>query len=226
MGKIFLKMLNLRFPALLLVFIAFSLNVFAQTPAAYSGSASETTSASFFPLSQLKEGMTGKARTVFRGSEPEEFSVEILGILPGGVGPKQDLIIGRLSGGSADRTSVFAGMSGSPVYIDGKLVGAISYSFPFSKEPICGITPIEQMIAIFEKKEGNKMTASEPKSVSFAELASTNWASEFPKNPAASSGLLAGVSNNSLLMAVAGQSFQPIATPMTFSGFSQQTLNE
>jgi hypothetical protein len=170
--------------------------------------------------------MTGKARTVFRGSEPEEFNVEILGIVPGAIGPKQDLIVGRLSGGGADRTSVFAGMSGSPVYIDGKLVGAISYSFPFSKEPICGITPIEQMIAIFEKKEGSKMTASEPKSISFAELASTDWASQFPKNPASSSGLLAGVSNNSLLMSVAGQSFQPIATPMTFSGFSQQTLDE
>ena len=226
MGKIFLKMPNLRFPALLLAFITFSLNVFAQTPAAYSGGTGESGSAGFFPLSQLKEGMTGKARTVFRGSEPEEFNVEILGVVPGAIGPKQDLIVGRLSGGGADRTSVFAGMSGSPVYIDGKLVGAISYSFPFSKEPICGITPIEQMIAIFEKKEGSRMTASEPKSISFAELASTNWASEFPKNPASSSGLLAGVSNNSLLMAVAGQSFQPIATPMTFSGFSQQTLNE
>jgi hypothetical protein len=112
------------------------------------------------------------------------------------------MIIGKLSGANAERTFVFAGMSGSPVYIDGRLVGAISYSFPFAKEPICGITPIEQMIAIFEKKEGSKMTASEPKSVSFAELASTNWTSDCPKNPPAASGLLAGVSNNSLLMAV------------------------
>jgi hypothetical protein len=177
------------------------------------------------PLSELKEGMRGTARTVFRGSEPEEFNVEILGVVPGAVGPKQDMIVGRLSGGGADRTAVFAGMSGSPVYIDGKLVGAISYSFPFSKEPICGITPIEQMIAIFEKKDGAKLTASEPRPISFAELASTDWTTQFPKNPATSSGLLAGVSNNSLLMAVAGQSFQPIATPMTFTGFAQSTLN-
>jgi hypothetical protein len=225
MGKIFLKMLNLKIPAFIVVFFAISLSIFAQTPASYGTSTGGTTAARFFPLSQLKEGMHGKARTVFHGSEPEEFNVEILGVIPGAIGPKQDLIVGRLSGGGADRTSVFAGMSGSPVYIDGKLVGAISYSFPFSKEPICGITPIEQMIAIFEKKEGSKMTASEPKSVSFAELASTNWTSDFPKNPPAASGLLAGVSNNSLLMAVAGQSFQPIATPMTFTGFSQATLN-
>ncbi|MEO6333914.1 MAG: hypothetical protein ABIO91_02935 [Pyrinomonadaceae bacterium] len=219
-------MLNLRFPALFLVFVALSLNIIAQTPAVQGGVSGESGSTAFFPLSQLKEGMNGRARTVFHGSEPEEFNVEILGIIPGAIGPKQDLIVGRLSGGSADRTSVFAGMSGSPVYIDGKLVGAISYSFPFSKEPICGITPIEQMIAIFEKKEGTKAMASEPGAVSFAELASTNWTAQFPRNPATSSGILAGVSNNSLLASVAGQSFQPIATPMTFSGFSQQTLNE
>ena len=74
-------------------------------------------------------------------------------MVPGAIGPRQDLIVGRISGGGADRTAVFAGMSGSPVYIDGRLVGAISYSFPFSKEPICGITPIEQMISIFERKQ-------------------------------------------------------------------------
>src|SRR4030095_192130 len=151
----------------------------------------------YLPLSEVKEGMRGTALTVFRGNAPEEFGVEILGVFPGAVVPQQDLIIGGLKGGPADRTAVFAGMSGSPVYIDGKLVGAISYSFPFSKEPICGITPIEPMIAIFEKKEGSKMTASEPKSISFAELASTDWSASFPKNQASASGLLAGVSNNS-----------------------------
>lgn len=225
MGKIFLKMFNLKIPAFIVVFFAISLSISAQTPASYGSASRKDAATNFFPLSELKEGMHGKARTVFRGSEPEEFNVEILGVIPGAIGPKQDLIVGRLSGGAADRTSVFAGMSGSPVYIDGKLVGAISYSFPFSKEPICGITPIEQMIAIFEKKEGSKMTASEPKPVSFAELASTTWTTDLPRNAAAESGLLAGVSNNSLLMAVAGQSFQPIATPMTFTGFSQDTLN-
>src|SRR5215203_3255824 len=219
-------MLNLKFLLISAIFLTFAVAIPAQAPATKVSLASGGSNPTFLPVSALREGMRGTARTVFRGSDAEEFDVEILGVVPGAIGPKQDLIVGRISGGGADRTSVFAGMSGSPVYIDGKLVGAISYSFPFSKEPICGITPIEQMIAIFEKKEGSKITASEPKSVSFAELASTNWASEFPKNPAASSGLLAGVSNNSLLMAVAGQSFQPIATPMTFSGFSQQTLSE
>ncbi len=181
--------------------------------------------AQFFPLSELKEGMRGTAWTVFRGNQPEEFNVEILGVVPGAIGPKQDMIVGRLSGGQADRTSVFAGMSGSPVYIDGKLVGAISYSFPFSKEPICGITPIEQMLAIFEKNQNLQPKPKQPRAVSFAELSTTTWQPNFPKNAAVTSSLLAGVNANSPLMAMVGQSFQPIATPIAFSGFSQETLN-
>jgi hypothetical protein len=176
------------------------------------------------PLSELKEGMHGTARTVFRGDKPEDFSVEILGILPGAVGPKQDLIIGRLlNGGPAERTAVFAGMSGSPVYIDGKLIGAISYSFPFAKEPICGITPIEQMVAIFEKKASSKALSTEPRAFSFAELASSIWSPDLPggfvPKPATSN------TADPKMAAVSGQSFQPIATPLTFSGFSQAALD-
>lgn len=212
-----------RFLAVVSVFWAFSSITPAQ-PSAKAGLRSDGSSSAFFPLSELKEGMRGTARTVFRGSEAEEFEVEILGIVPGAIGPKQDLIVGRLKGSNTDRTSVFAGMSGSPVYIDGKLVGAISYSFPFSKEPICGITPIEQMISIFESKEPARSTASEPRAFSFGELASTDWTASFPRN-VQPSGMLTGGSPNSLLMSVAGQTFQPIATPVTFTGFSQETLN-
>ena len=166
----------------LLIISAFCLNVFGQTQAKNDTKArtEKTANAQFFPLSELKEGMRGTARTVFRGSEPEEFQVEILGIVPGAVGPKQDMIVGRISGGSAERTSVFAGMSGSPVYIDGKLVGAISYSFPFSKEPICGITPIAQMLAIFENNQNINQKPKEPRPFSFAELAATDWKPSFP----------------------------------------------
>ncbi|MCA1590356.1 MAG: hypothetical protein LC734_08220, partial [Acidobacteria bacterium] len=188
-----------------------------------SATAAKNARNAIFPLGQLKPGMRGTARTVFRGSEAEEFAVEILGIVPGAIGPKQDLIVGRISGGPAERTGVFAGMSGSPVYIDGKLVGAISYSFPFSKEPMCGITPIEQMIDIFENKAPARGRTPESKAVSFAEIASTNWQPTLPKS-VSESGVLAGVDVNSMLSAVAGQSFQPIATPITFSGFSQETL--
>jgi hypothetical protein len=200
--------------------IAASTGVVGQTSAA---SAVSNANNAFLPLSEVREGMRGTARTVFRGTEPEEFNVEILGVVPGGIGPKQDLIVGRISGGPADRTGVFAGMSGSPVYVNGKLVGAISFSFPFSKEPICGITPIEQMVEIFEKK--NVKTASvEPRKFSFAELASANLTNGLPSSMA-ESGIVSGMSPNSMLVAVAGQSFRPIATPITFSGFSQVTLD-
>ncbi len=165
----------------LLIISAFCLNVFGQTQAKNDTKArtEKTANAQFFPLSELKEGMRGTAWTVFRGSEPEEFNVEILGVVPGAIGPKQDMIVGRISGGQADRTSVFAGMSGSPVYIDGKLVGAISYSFPFSKEPICGITPIEQIVSIFEKNQNLQPKPKQPRAVSFAELTSTTWQPTF-----------------------------------------------
>ena len=123
------------FSALLIVALA---NVaFAQQPVGSSKSNE------LFPLEDVRPGMKGTARTVFSGSETQEFNVEILGVLPGFPGPRQSAIIGRLSGSNVERTGVFAGMSGSPVYIDGKIVGAIAFSFPFSKEPIAGITPIK-----------------------------------------------------------------------------------
>ena len=199
----------------------FAAVISAQTAASNGASSAGGNSSRFFPLSQIKEGLHGKAMTVFSGSSAEEFGVEILGVLPGAIGPQQDLIIGRLSGGPADRTSVFAGMSGSPVYIDGRLVGAISYSFPFSKEPICGITPIEQMVAIFEKNQPAKAVSAEPRALSFAELASAIWIPE-RLTPSSTSSL----PGNSKLAAMTGGSLQPIATPMTFSGISQSVLDQ
>lgn len=213
--------MKLKFFAVSLIIFAFGTSIFGQAQAKNStvSAVSKTSNVSIMPLSEVKEGMRGTARTVFRGTVPEDFNVEILGVLPGAVGPKQDLIIGKISGGQADRTFVFAGMSGSPVYIDGKLVGAISYSFPFAKEPICGITPVEQMIKIFEQNQASK--PSQPRAVSFAELASTEFKPQFPRVATVTSSVLAGSS----IPTLAGQTFQPIATPISFSGFSQETLN-
>jgi hypothetical protein len=100
----------------------------------------------FFPLRDVRPGLRGTGRTVFQGNRVEEFQVEILGVLEN-IAPKQSIILGKLSGGPLAETGVMQGMSGSPVYIDGKLLGAIALGFPFSKEPIAGIQPIEQMIA-------------------------------------------------------------------------------
>jgi hypothetical protein len=102
-----------------------------------------------FPLSKVKRGMRGTAWTVFEGTVPEAMEVEILGVLRGERGPGQDLILARLHGAKPEYTGVVAGMSGSPVYLDGKLLGALSYRIgQFSKEPIAGITPIEQMLEV------------------------------------------------------------------------------
>src|SRR5262249_23135338 len=97
------------------------------------------------PLRDVKVGMHGVGKTVFSGDRIEEFQVEILGVLEN-VGPKESLILARLSGGPLASTGVMQGMSGSPVYIDGKLAGAVAMAFPFSKEPIAGIRPIQDML--------------------------------------------------------------------------------
>jgi hypothetical protein len=100
----------------------------------------------FFPIKDVRPGMRGVGRTVFQGERIEEFQVEILGVLEN-LAPRQTIVIARLSGGPLAETGVLQGMSGSPVYIDGRLLGAVAVGFPFSKEPIAGIQPIESMIA-------------------------------------------------------------------------------
>src|SRR5215471_4802138 len=103
------------------------------------------------PEYQVKAGMHGVAYTVFEGVKPEPVDVEILGVLRNMAGPKSDVILARLHGPKVEYTGVVAGMSGSPVYIDGKLVGAIAYRIgEFSKEPIAGITPVANMLEINE----------------------------------------------------------------------------
>ncbi len=99
------------------------------------------------PFERIEPGMRGVGRTVFRGTTISEFEVEILGTLPN-IGPDQNLILARLNGGPLADTGVLAGMSGSPVFVDGKLIGAVAYSWGFSKEAIAGITPIHEMLAI------------------------------------------------------------------------------
>jgi hypothetical protein len=101
----------------------------------------------YMPVEEVKPGMTGVGRAVFRGTDIEEFQANILGVVRSTIGPQRDLIIARLSGGPLAKTGVIAGMSGSPVYIDGRLVGAVAYALgSFATEPIAGITPIAEMV--------------------------------------------------------------------------------
>src|SRR5262245_31925229 len=117
---------------------AFSLQLPAQTT-------------QFMSVDEVRPGMKGFGKTVFQGTKIEQFDVELLGVLKN-FAPKQDMILARLSGGPLARTGVIAGMSGSPVYVDGKLVGAVAFSFPYATEPIAGIQPIQQMLGLLDLK--------------------------------------------------------------------------
>jgi len=101
------------------------------------------------PVDEIHAGMRGVAYTVFQGVKPEPMDVEVLGVMKNVNGPKGDIILIRLHGTKAEYTGVVAGMSGSPVYIDGKLAGALAFRIgEFSKEPIAGVTPISEMLEI------------------------------------------------------------------------------
>ena len=157
---------------------------------------------SFFHIRDLKPGMHGVGRTVFSGDKIEEFQAEILGVLEN-IGPKQNLILARLSGGPLAHTGVMQGMSGSPVYIDGKLLGAVAMAFPFAKDPIAGIRPIEEMLRV-----NDTGTVPPQPRVSFEK---TIRASLLPKP--ASQEVMAG-----------GNRMVDVATPLSFGGFTESAI--
>ncbi len=156
--------------------------------------------ADILPLDQVQAGQRGVGRSVFSGDRVEEFQAEILGVLDN-VGPKQSLILARLSGGPLEQTGVMAGMSGSPVYVDGKLIGAVAFSFPFTTEPLCGIRPIEDMLA--PPAPARPVRAEAPSLQ--AMLAGDQALLPVPARPG-------------------GEGMLPIATPVSFGGFTERAL--
>ena len=159
------------------------------------------------PVSEIHAGMHGVAYTVFQGTKPESMGVEVLGILRNANGPKGDIILVRLSGEKAEYTGVVAGMSGSPVYLNGKLAGALAFRIgEFSKEPIAGVTPIAEMFEI------NAMDRSPGSSTVNAETAA--------HTPARTSGpgLEGAISKDY------ANYLKPIEAPLVFSGFSQEAM--
>src|SRR6201993_4868630 len=117
------------------------------------------------PVDDIHAGMHGVAYTVFQGIKPEPMEVEVLGVLRNVNGPRGNIILIRLHGQKVEYTGVVAGMSGSPVYIDGKLAGALAFRIgEFSKEPIAGVTPIADMLEInaFDKSPTEEASATKP----------------------------------------------------------------
>jgi hypothetical protein len=173
--------------------------------------AAEKPKVQIMPEDQVKAGMHGVAYTVFEGVTPEPMEVEILGVLRNMAGPKSDVILARLHGKKVEYFGVVAGMSGSPVYIEGKLVGAIAYRIgEFSKEPIAGITPASSMLEI----DGMDKTAAPEEARGLTAEKQAAARTSGPGLNAATNQPDAGYAN--LL--------KPIETPLVFTGFSESTL--
>lgn len=170
-------------------------------------------SAEFYPLELVKPGQKGFGKTVFEGTKIETFDVEIIGVLQN-VGPKQNLILARLSGDRISKTGVFAGMSGSPVYLDDRMVGAVAYAFPFAKEAIAGITPIYEIIDIFKEKPEARMGVARRhprKMYRVAQWSAPEALREFPVDA-------------SLYDVTAYGNLRPIRTPLNLAGFSPEAI--
>jgi SpoIVB peptidase S55 len=180
------------------------------------------------PVSEIKPGMEGIGRTVFTGSDLQDFKVHILGVLRNIQGPKRDLILARLEGAGLAESGVAQGMSGSPVYIDGRLIGAVSYSIgSFSKEPIAGITPIAEMMdATVLPRRAASTQARLELPVTLEKMTSVLTAAyarlaPFSDRPAdvQSIGLPAAAGSQ------IGAMLRPIATPLALSGFEPATVD-
>ncbi|MGZ4814171.1 MAG: SpoIVB peptidase S55 [Terriglobales bacterium] len=177
---------------------------------ALSQAAQPTGKVMTMPVSDIKPGMKGVAYTVFQGTQPEPMDLTVLGVLKNANGPKGDIILIRLEGKKPDYTGVVAGMSGSPVYIDGKLVGALAFRIgQFSKEPIAGVTPIADMLEI------NAMDQT----VAPAEAKSASPNVEAASTKTSGSGQAADVTKVTNMLT-------PIETPLVFNGFTEDAVKQ
>jgi hypothetical protein len=168
--------------------------------------------AEILPLDQVKAGQRGKGRTVFLDNKIEEFDVEILGILVNNAA-KRNVILARLRGQNLESTGVIQGMSGSPVYIEGKIVGAVAFSFAYAKEALAGITPIGEMLAIIGEK--SRLPAPAPAKLPFASRVGLEdlfaaYRDVWPSPPA---------------FVAAGGVGSPLQVPLLFAGFSPRVLD-
>ena len=180
-------------------------------------------------INEIRPGMVGIGRTVFEGTRVEEFTARIIGVLENAIGTRRNLILARLEGGPLANTGVIAGMSGSPVYIDGRLIGAVSYSLgQFSKEPIAGITPIAEMTDATTftdvRPAAARVKVEFPltrENLTTAFRKALNWNRPFADRPEDArffgDTVAAGATGTAL-----GTLLRPIATPLMMSGFEPE----
>ena len=209
-----------RFP-ILARFIAAFLALIAATTLSPSLSAQ---SSDILPLSQVRPGMQGYAYTIFAGDQIEKFDLEVIGVMPNFLGPQQSIILVQLKGEKVEHTGVVAGMSGSPVYLDGKLAGALSLKLGvFTKEAIGGVTPIEDIL--HPAGPNNAPPAPTPSQAQSPSPAPTYSSAQVQQQSQPQQVFLPRetVTRNGL---PSGSSLEPIATPLVFSGFQPATLQQ
>lgn len=193
--------LPFRFPNL----AALALVVAVLPPQAPAQSAHSPSSTELLPLKDVRAGMQGYAYTIFAGDQVEKFDLKVIGVMQNFMGPGQSIILIQLEGAKVERTGVVAGMSGSPVYLEGKLAGALSLKLgAFTKDPIAGVTPIEDVL------HPPVQAASE----------------SVPISPAATQQLEVPQESASSISLPTGSALEPIETPLVFSGFEPQTLRQ
>ena len=201
--------MNMRSAAILIGFVAAALPALTAEAPLTRPKAGKV---EIMRLREVKPGMKGTAWTVFQGSEPEPVPVEIIGLAKNMWGPNQDVILGKM-GGKAVRTNVAAGMSGSPVYINGKLVGAVALRLSvFSPDAICGITPIELMLEINDFDKSRPEDARTPEKL------------QAPNRPAEQGAQVAGGGFD--FQTGGFQTLVPIDSPLAFSGITDSALRE
>jgi hypothetical protein len=180
------------------------------------------------PVDEVRPGMRGTGITVFQGVERSEFSADIIGVLENAMGPRRNLILARLEGGPLAVSGVIQGMSGSPVYVDGRLLGAVSYSMgSFSKDTIAGITPIAEMLSDDTGSSARLTPAVQRATLPLATDTLTGWLSGGLAGPApfaARPGDVRGVGLPADTAASLGVQLRPIATPLLMTGFTPDAL--
>jgi len=198
-------------------FLSLALTLVAFT--AWGGEPSPTT---YWKVDDIKPGMKGTGRTVMVGTKLEEFGAEVLGVMKG-VSPGRDMVLCRLTGCNLEHAGIIQGMSGSPIYIDGKLLGAVAFAWEFAKDPIAGVTPFSQMVEYVRSSDRRLATESKEPAENVGKVSSISplieglVASEGLGSEFASTGPLA-VSGGAL----AGM--RPIATPLAATGFTPRAL--
>jgi hypothetical protein len=172
---------------------------------------------SYWQVEDIRPGMKGQGRTVMKGTRIENFDAEVIGVLKN-TSPGRDMVLCRLAGLDLEKTGVIAGMSGSPIYIQGKLLGAVAYAWPFGKEPIAGITPFSQMAGyvaayerrdLAEKQSTRRIGLGTPLTIDGKEYDTVTVSDDYDNpQPTAADGLW----------------LQPLRTPLAASGFTVHSL--